>query len=624
MRKTLLFILFLIGYLPAQSQLPDSCKLEIGTNLAGISDWGTELPFVDLMRNSREWYTKSQGDPNYPWNSEMAAFLSYRPDGYPTHVPQEIPQSIYPQQPATIWAITDSWPAGTYVVLWEGTGTLDFWGGYSNLQQTGSNRITFDFLDPVGNILEMIIIESDIDDPVHNIRVLMPGTEDTYLDQPFYDRWLELLTPFQTLRFMDWGHTNNWGQPDSWNWQDPSLKDWEDRAQMDYYTWTTTKGIPYEMMIRLMNEQGFDGWICVPHNASDDFMEQMAILFLEELDPSRHLFVEYSNETWNWIFGQAQWLNEYGCVQQNLPWPEGTVPYIQNCLDIWTAVFTDEPGRISRVAGGQTAWLDVYERTVYNLDPTSIDGITATYYFGLSGDGDAALDQLGSGATVADVAYHARQNMPASFGYIENIQTVADSLQKELVFYEGGQHLTPHPFGEIPTYEQALLDIHRDTAIYNLYNEWFAALRTLQEGDSPLRLMNFSFIAGRSAQYGSWGLLEFMDQDTSVIPAPKYQAVLENSNYDCQSVVSGFGDHSKPGQFLVFPNPAQETLRWQLPADHLIREVRVLDIHGRTMIRCPFSQDLESIPISHLPKGTYVLHWIGVDGLAGISRFIKM
>jgi len=61
-----------------------------------------------------------------------------------------------------------------------------------------------------------------------------------------------------------------------------------------------------------------------------------------------------------------------------------------------------------------------------------------------------------------------------------------------------------------------------------LYNTWFDSLRTLQTGAEPLKIMHFSFVAPRNAQFGSWGMLETMDQDVSVVPAPKYTAILEN------------------------------------------------------------------------------------------------
>ncbi len=509
--------------------LPEKCKLRIGTNLAGVSDWGTEIPFVNLMRVARQWYTKSVGDPNYPWNSEFAGHLSFRKDGYPTHIPQDISESSYPQHVATIWAITDGWPPGDYTVLWDGSGTLEFTGSLSNVQNTGPNRIAFTYTHPVGGSVEMRITSSAMHDPVHNIRVLMPGTEDTYQTQPFYSLWLKRIAPFTTFRFMDWGQTNNWGERLAFpRPADPHVFGWNERSQMNNYTWTTPKGIPYEMMVQLMNDRDVNGWVCVPHNASNEYVANMAAFFRDNLEPGRHLYVEFSNEVWNWMFDQTQFLNEYGCIQQGKSWPEGIVPYIQNCMNIWTAAYDGQLYRITRVVGTQLSWLDVSRRIATNLTPDSFDAISPTYYFGLSAEADSVLDGLGASATSADIATFARAGMAASFSYLQQTKTLAEELQKKLVFYEGGQHLTPNPFGEEPTYAQALLDIQRDPDMYNLYTEWFTMIRTLQEGREPLLLMNFSFVGGRSARYGSWGILETMDQDLSVIPAPKYQAVIDN------------------------------------------------------------------------------------------------
>ena len=104
------------------TQTAGVCQLDIGTNMAGLVDYGTELPFVDLMKNARTWYTKDIGNPNAPFDSEHAADLSYRPDGYPTHLPQTISSTAYPQKVVTIWAITDGWTPGQYTILWDGTG----------------------------------------------------------------------------------------------------------------------------------------------------------------------------------------------------------------------------------------------------------------------------------------------------------------------------------------------------------------------------------------------------------------------------------------------------------------------------------------------------------------------
>lgn len=165
--------------------LPDSCKVNIGTNIGGLSDYGTEIPFVDLMKTCRTWYSKDVNNPSPPFDSQAADSMTYRPDGYPTHIPQVVPGRPYTQKISTIWAVTDGWKAGSYVVLFDGVGQLGFWGGLSNLNQVNSNKYSFSFSEPVGSVLEMIIDSSLASDPVRNIRVLHSDYETTYTTQPF-------------------------------------------------------------------------------------------------------------------------------------------------------------------------------------------------------------------------------------------------------------------------------------------------------------------------------------------------------------------------------------------------------------------------------------------------------
>jgi len=606
--KQLCLFLILIGFQPLFAQnLPDSCKLEIGTNLGGISDYGTELPFVDLMHSCRTWYSKDIGNPNPPFNSEQADFLTYRSDGYPSTIPQNSPNSMFPQKLSTIWAVTDGWPSGQYTVLYEGTGELSFWGGLSGLTQVNPNKMVFDFDNPVGSVLEMTLESSDINDPIRNIRVLMPGSELTYISEPFNPIWLEKLLIFRSVRFMDWFGTNSWGQKTPWEWDTPDLFAWSDRQQIVHYTWANEKGIPYEMAIKLMNDYDLDGWICVPHRADNEFITKMAELFHDNLDPDIKLTVEYSNEIWNWIFGQAQWCLKYGQLKNGFPWPECTVNYIQNCLDIWTQEYGNDLNRLTRVAAIQTAWQDVSNRVVFNLKLGSFDALSPTYYFGIGSEGDAALDALGSDAKVSDVAFYARKDMNSNgkSWLLSQKAEIADVLKIPMVFYEGGQHLTPEPFGIEPSYAQALIDIQRDTSMYNLYNEWFDFLRTLQVGNTPLKLMNFSFVSKRSAQYGSWGILETMQQDITQVPAPKYQSTIENMG-NC-NVITALNKESDEFKLLIFPNP---TCDYIFIKNDLIHDAKIelYSLSGHLIdTENTINGTSFQMNISNLPSGIYQL-----------------
>lgn len=614
MKPTLLaFFLIIFGQL--QAQLADSCKLEMGVNLSGIVDYGTEIPFVDLMRSCRTWYAK---DETGVFTTNLQDQMSFLANGYPTHLPQSVDGSEFEQYVATIWDGTDAWPIGRYTLLWEGTGTFNIWGTIDNVEQTGDHRYEFDLQDVESGVIEISILTSDANDPVHGMHLLMPGAEATYETQPFYSLWLDKLSPFKTVRFMDWGQTNNWGQGDD-GWMNDELQNWEDRVHLDYYTYANNKGVPYELMVKLMNDQDVDGWVCIPHTASDDYIRQMATFFKNNLEPDRHLYVEYSNEIWNWLFGQTHWLNFHGCENAGVTWPEGIAPYVDNALSIWTEVYEGDLDRITRVIGTQSSWLDVSERICNNVDTVVYDAVSPTFYFGLSDAGDEALDELGATATTSDLTHYVRSNLNTSFSYIQDIANLANELNKSLVFYEGGQHITPHPFGVPPTYEQPLLDIQRDTAMYNLYTEWFDLIRTVQSGDEPLLLMNFGFIGRRSAQYGSWGILESLEQDTSVLFAPKYQAIIENMNNNC-SEITATETLVAADEAWLYPNPTNKVFSIYGDVEDWL-DVQLFNVQGQLCMRIK-TQAKEAVDISSLASGVYMVRVQKQTEQA--SRFYKL
>jgi hypothetical protein len=93
---------------------------------------------------------------------------------------------------------------------------------------------------------------------------------------------------------MDWQRTN-----------DSTVARWADRPTPASPTYSTD-GVSLEDICELANELEKDIWICTPHLADDDYVRQQASLIRAKLDPKRVCYIERSNETWNYIFDQAQ------------------------------------------------------------------------------------------------------------------------------------------------------------------------------------------------------------------------------------------------------------------------------------------------------------------------------
>jgi hypothetical protein len=137
-----------------------------------------------------------------------------------------------------------------------------------------------------------------------------------------------------------------------------------------------------------------------------------------------------------------------------------------------------------------------------------------------------------------------------------------------------------------------------------MYNEWFDFLRTLQEGEEPLQLMNFSFVAGRSARYGSWGILETMDQDTTTIPAPKYAAILEAIEA-CDLNVSTAESINSLERYRLFPNPATNFLT--ITGDLRKCNITVVNSIGAIVLNQEMDANSAVLNVGALGSGNYTL-----------------
>ena len=84
---------------------------KLGINLAGIVDWSTEFPFVDLFKQSRAWFVEGKEPANSGLQIDAEGWVSQLPLGMVA---------------STIISSLDNghFPSGDYVILYEGEGEI--------------------------------------------------------------------------------------------------------------------------------------------------------------------------------------------------------------------------------------------------------------------------------------------------------------------------------------------------------------------------------------------------------------------------------------------------------------------------------------------------------------------
>src|SRR5208283_406493 len=63
-------------------------------------------------------------------------------------------------------------------------------------------------------------------------------------------------------------------------------------------------GLAWEYIVQLANQSGKDAWINIPIAATDDYIRQLALLLKKWLKPNIRIYIEHSNEVWNFGFPQ--------------------------------------------------------------------------------------------------------------------------------------------------------------------------------------------------------------------------------------------------------------------------------------------------------------------------------
>jgi hypothetical protein len=600
MKQSILFVIAV--FLVFQTQVYAQSK-KVGTNLAGITDYSEELVFKNAFKAARSWIP-FDADGSGGWDSGVN--IPLRSDGYPLEIPYD--NGIDPPQAVRsliLWDLSpeEAMPMGNYILKSKGNGQirLDF-GATGTFTSPGEYTIS-----PTGSNIAISIIESDINDPIHDIEVILPGFEDDTSGGPFHPEFLNFVNDFHVLRFMDWMHTNN-----------SPVQTWEDRTPVDYYTQSLSSGIAYEYIVELCNTTQKAPWVCIPHQADDDYISQMAQFLYDNLDGDLLIYLEYSNEVWNSIFAQNTYAAQQGAAlgYSGEPWERAWKYTAKRSADIFflfEQVFgEDDSWRLQKIIPSQSvnSWLSNYiitrfEESEYNPYDVSATALAIAPYFG-GGIGDQIGNEgLIETITVDEILNKVEMAMEEdAFLPISSSLEVANDHGLELVTYEGGQHLVSYQYQNNETLTQKLTDANRHERMEDIYcgylNYWYSAL-----GDEAL-FVNFSS-QGSYSKYGSWGIKEYQGQPVS--ETPKYRAF-----QNCVFGTSADEDLSVVyPRIRIVPNPVEETAMILTEKPLEIKKINLYDTSGKRVFERKNND--RSLDLSGFPPGVYFVEILTEAGI---------
>ncbi|MDD2797672.1 MAG: PKD domain-containing protein [Bacteroidales bacterium] len=576
-------------------------SMQIGTNLTSLSDWGRERPFRNLMKNVREEFVpylpsnSAMWSTDYPVNHWTSTQMTFDSAGYPTYLPQNTSSGATGLRYVVTTEKGNLLPGQTYVLLYDGEGTIEFPG--TTVVSSTPGRIEFQLSTAQTGTVFFNMSYSKAGDNVRNIRLLKLSDEFVDLNtNTFSQEFLDRIAPFKSLRFMEWTGTN--GSP---------ITDWSQRNLVNRWTYSGAGGVPFEMIIKLANETQKDVWINVPHKASDSYITQMATLFKEQLDPSLTVYLEYSNEIWNWSFSQCYWNLDNKPI--NLSYGRAAAEKAKHVFQIWYNVFGSDYARVKRLLGLQGGYTELSENIMAELKNDEWDLASTSFYYSLdhADVGTLANPVLSSTSTPADIITNSWNKWEREKPMMKRLYNCAKLYGKSIIGYEGGQHFVGQIGGTNYPYQEIMYDAQTCPQMYDLYSHVLEDIRNL--GCSMA--MNYSLAGDQRSMYGSWGALT----DITMMPpflssAPKYQALIDNIDITQQQnrIKSNFV--KKDGEIsnsktdvLIYPNPTKGDISVKVDKSETMIKMQVFDSAGNLLKETNQS----TVSLSPNSEGIFVL-----------------
>jgi hypothetical protein len=505
---------------PAQETFPNM----IGVDLGSLDARGGT--FVDAAKTLRPFEGLQGGNVpkdahGWPLSDAKTVFFDQRPT-MAWNPPIDDPEAYQVDM------------SGTYKLSFTGQADLSSAGGKLSIGNPsfdpGTNTTTADLTVPGGEGLMIVAFKNTRLTPS---SPLGSGFKDVKLIRPGYPpgsgqivttAFVETAGAFPYFRCMNWLSTNNNAPFDA---NGPVYQHWTDRKQVLDATQLDDlgkMGVAWEFIIELGNTTGKDLWINIPVAADDDYILELAKLMHAQLDQGIDLYLEYSNEVWNWGFMQSVWNKimaeeEVQSGNSNLNYDgDSSIETIRRrrharrtleILTIFAGVFGSNEinQRLKAIlpwwtGAGSNGYKDMLTFIEDNYGPPNqfFYAIGTTGYFDYK---DSAADP---NDTVADVLDKMEASLAGTGAAWPPFNSLAKSHGLKHVVYEGGDNTSPD-LGAHTIALASRIKATRHSRMGELIDDlirkhWFG------QGGGEADLFTYFTLCSAYSRYGTWGLTD--------------------------------------------------------------------------------------------------------------------
>ncbi len=581
---------------PASARFSENPRL--GINVGDLGKLTSSIPFTDIFKISRGWFTScefdwSAGQPIDPdctrktsLNTREQNILQLDGNGWVRSLPAPQDAPVFTSV-TSLWRLSDHFPTGRYVVLYDGVGIMKITGDLRMVVQR-PGHIEFDLLSPKRN-LKLQITRTDPGNNgeyIRNIRIVPKKNEHDYQRHVFNPDYLARVRPMHSLRFMPWTNTRS-----------NEAVEWNQRVGIGAAHYTGDRGVPAERMVDLANAINATPWLSVPYKASDDYIRQFARMVKNRLRKDQKVYIEYSNEVWNSIFPAATYAARKADKLWKFPYKEVKAGkrrvllsanwYAKRSVEmcrIWKQEFGGQRNRVKCVVGSlnSVSWVgkEILDCPLWkeaNGCGRHIDAYGIGPYFGDYIARKENRDTVKSWTRDSDGGKSRLFKEILEGGMIKNgpsggamsrlkdqlyaNKKLADKYGLEMLAYEAGQHLIrydpPHTVKD-PVVLNLFMSAQKDPRMREAYQRYLSTWESFGGG-----LMLHFYGIGQPEPKNFFGMLDHLHQPST----PKYLALMDYLGSKPSYIPSNVAPpQQRPSAPIYIPAPVATTPQVQVQA----------------------------------------------------------